>query len=503
MVKNITNSHITYTYDGISYRQSEAAEAPRLVSFVVPAEELLEWASIPRRGKLEEGQIGFQRTEEEARVLKAKTFFSKYPTNQSPTAIVVGIHPVIEDAQKVATLELEDAPDSSAPCRCKLTISLPVEIQSSGVGDNIINLVKSKIIYRVEKDDQEVSNNELLHETLIYEDDSTSDDDEAEDQENIEVGQSILKNFLENLENRDWCESNFEAIRDFAKPATIIDGQHRLLGAAACERNIPFTVCAVYDCPWSEQVFQFTVINYTHKDMPDQFITANAALSLTGSEIDTLKERFSQAGVKVLEYDLMEVVQFDENSPFYNLVNLTDKKGSTNKIEYKTMLRIAKKWYEAKHKLLAQVILPNLYKNVEGINNQVLRQRLELWKSQDWGTFFIDFWDVIKAKYGSHSSHEEGHILWDVGHSNLMHGAVLFELQELFFDTFSVLKAKNFAFEREIEIRKELKERIEDFTNDIPAEFFATTWTQTSLDTGAGRNILKTTLGKLKNKEKW
>lgn len=496
MAKQVTESQIIYTYDGIAYRQSHDSGAPLTVSFVAAAEELLEWSSIPRRGKLEEGQIGFQRTDDPSRVLKAKDFFSKYSTNQSPTAIVVGIHPVSDSNQRSATLKLEGEFDTSITSqRCTLTISLPIEIQSPEAVHSIVDLVKSKISYRVAQDEQEVSTNELLHETLIYEEDSQLEEDE--DLDKIELGQSILKAFLENLENEDWCEKNFEAIQDFAKPATIIDGQHRLRGAAACERNIPFTVCAVYDCPWSEQVFQFTVINYTQKGIPDQFITANAALSLTGLELDSLKQRFSQAGVKVLEYDLMQVVQFDENSPFYNLVNLSEKKGDLNKIGYKTMVRIAKKWYEAKHKFLAQVILPNLYKGIEGSNSQVVKQRLELWKSQDWGSFFIDFWDAIKAKYGSYPSHEEGYTLWDVGHSNLMRGVVLFELQELFFDTFSILKAKDFAFNSEAEIRRELKERVEDFTNDIPVNFFAITWGQTSLDVGPGRTSLKTTLSKL------
>lgn len=495
MAKQVTESQIIYTYDGIAYRQSHSTEAPLIVSFVASAEELLEWSSIPRRGKLEEGQIGFQRTDDPNRVLKAKEFFSRYPTNQSPTAIVVGIHPVIDDTQRIATLKLENEFEDSTTHRCKLTISLPIEIQSVEAVQSIVDLVKSKISYRVEQDEQEVSSNELLYETLIYEDDSELEEDE--DSDKIELGQSILKTFLENLESEDWCEKNFEAIQDFAKPATIIDGQHRLKGAAACERNIPFTVCAVYDCPWSEQVFQFTVINYTQKGIPDQFITANAALSLTGSELDSLKGRFSQAGVKVLEYDLMEIVQFNESSPFYSLVNLSEKKGDPNKIGYKTMVRIAKKWYEAKHKFLLQVILPNLYKDIEGSNSQVVKQRLELWKNQDWGNFFIDFWDAIRAKYGSHPSHEEGYALWDVGHSNLMRGVVIFELQELFFDTFSILKAKDFAFNSEAEIRRELRERVEDFTNDIPANFFATTWGQTSLDVGPGRASLKATLSKV------
>src|SRR5690606_20727328 len=126
----------------------------------------------------------------------------------------------------------------------------------------------------------------------------------------IELGRSLLTMMRDRLKDSDWCSEHIGELRDIAKPATVIDGQHRIKGAELCERGIPFAVCALVDCTWAEQVFQFTVVNYTAVGIPDQFITANAALSLTKSELDSLRPRLVQAGVKVVEYELMRVVNF-------------------------------------------------------------------------------------------------------------------------------------------------------------------------------------------------
>lgn len=77
-------------YDGVAYRQSRSDQAPWLVSFVVTAEDLLGWASIPKRAQTD--LIGFQRAADEGRVVKAKSFFQK-PENKSPTSLIVGLHP--------------------------------------------------------------------------------------------------------------------------------------------------------------------------------------------------------------------------------------------------------------------------------------------------------------------------------------------------------------------------------------------------------------------------
>ena len=60
MSKHEQGTQTIYTYQGVAYKQNSDAQTPWIVSFVASAEEIREWASIPRRGKSEDGQIGFQ-----------------------------------------------------------------------------------------------------------------------------------------------------------------------------------------------------------------------------------------------------------------------------------------------------------------------------------------------------------------------------------------------------------------------------------------------------------
>lgn len=484
-----------YEYNCIAYRQSLAPKAPWLISFVAPAEELLIWAGIPRRA--DEKEIGFQRAEDPKRVDRAKNFFQMAGNNQSPTSLVVGIHPQSDERNRFVDLVFCDENNDSYIRNCKLVVNLP-EAESI---ERVVERIKSQVNYRLDNEEGEVDSESDINESNDNEE--NNDDEPNEDSEDdlkssdreIEIGRSILGKFMEKLENPVWCENNQNDLREIAKPATIIDGQHRVLGAAKCERNIPFSICAIYDCEWPEQVYQFTVVNYTAKGIPDQFITANAAMSLTRDELDTLEQRLSQAGVKVVEYELMRIINFDDRSPFYDLVNLTEKSDNT-KIGYKTMIKIARSWYAGKNNAVKKII-KNIYPDITG--KQEALKKLERWKDGDWGIFFITFWNAVKNKYKSDLDYR-GKNLFEVG-SNLTIAIVLFELQERFLinlnsqsDSFFAPKSEATAFE---DLRQAVETRVNELLEYIPPRFFAIKWETKSLNTGAGRDVLQSALREL------
>jgi hypothetical protein len=494
------------TYDGIAYRQSRLATAPWLVSFVASAEEILEWAGIPRRS--EHNLSGFQRGADPVRIEKAKRYF-ELPVNQSPTALVLGIHPTTEGMDRRVTLDFTGGEDGDAIRSCRLTVLFDGESLDLPAA---VEIVRRQLEHRLGDDDHVT---ELEAEDDLDEDTAPGDEPESEVTENqgeqsltqsddeedapddeIELGRSILRQLLERLDDSDWYseEENAIAIRDLAKPATVIDGQHRVKGAEACERNIPFAVCAIYDCPWPEQVFQFTVVNYTAKGIPDQFITANAALSLTRGELDVLRDRLVQADVKVIEYELMQVVQFDDQSPFNGLVDLSEKR-AVDKIGYKTMVQVAKAWYDAKHPVFS-LLLPSIYPDIKG--RRAKSARVERWKSQDWGDFFLDFWKVVYNEYASHGSHEPGHQLWEPGHSQLVLAVVLLEFQKAYLENLNAQDEEFFELQPSNalvrDMRSKLERRADKFVDWFPPEFFATRWKLTSLNTGPGRVILQQVL---------
>lgn len=490
-----------YHYQGLAYKQAQnRAEVPWILSFVAAAEELTEWSGIPRRS--EQNLVGFQRAYDPARVDKARDFFQT-PNNQSPTALVIGIHPSLTGDNGPVSLQLDG--DEDDPIR---PFSLTVDI-SKLVSDPLqwsVAQVKQDLNARLaeldstdetepevgeeqDEDDPETGSVDAEMATSEYEDAELEDEDDSE--EGLELGRSIIANLLTRLDDENWVNANSESIIDMAKPGTVIDGQHRLKGAELCERNVPFAVCALFDCSWPEQVFQFTVVNYTSKGIPDQFITANAALSLTSPELSYLQHRLIQADVKVVEYELMRTIQFDRRSPFFDLVNLAERK-TEGKIGYKTMVRIAKRWYQAKHQVF-KILLRHLYPDING-QGAVTRRR-ERWQEGDWAEFFLDFWTSVHAHYADEPSHEEGHTLWDVGHSQLMVAIVLYEFQEAFFNNLNAQDEEFFEVpdveDPVAELHRKLRKRADKFVNYLPPDFFATEWEMKSLSIGPGRDALQ------------
>lgn len=469
-------------YPGIAFRQNRSPGSNWIISIVCAAEELREWAGIPRRA--EDDMTGFQRPENEDNIERIKAFFNM-PMNQSPTSLLVGVHPTENPSVKLQFTA--DDPDSDVRT-CQLEIDLDEQLGLT----QIVDQIKSQIEYRLKKDIEtnlHASGNEEV---------APAPDEEVDEEGDDFLAKSLIDKFYKRLEDKDWCHQNEEILRDIAKPATIIDGQHRVLGASKCERNIPFAVCVLYDCTWSEQIFHFTVVNYTSRGIPDQFITANAALSLTTTELESMRTRLVQANIKVTEYELMKYIQFDTNSPFFNLINLTEK-SNREKIGYKTMIRVAKAWYNARHPVLKRELLPNLYpeKGNTRAKNEVR------WKAGDWGNFFQLFWNEVHKEFAETESHEPGKTLWDVGHSNLIIAAVLLQFQEGFLqdlnnqdETFFDTKNSNDSFEY---LEDRIRNRAKKYISFFPARFFATNWNMKSLNTSAGKAALKDAISEMQN----
>lgn len=492
----------TYRYIGRAYRQATGEGSPWLVSFVASAPELMEWAGVPRR--TEQNQAGFQRMEDQGRIDRAQEYFQQ-PENQSPTAVILGLHGVLADGVSARLEILDEDADSGGSRACALVVEhnelSPEEARDIvrgqlfdrlGLAEGVVNgsiSAGSGAIEEVATNGDEI---ELSIDADVEENDGAVDDEESLEEDELELGQSVLGDLLKNLQRDDWLSEgdNAAAVLDLAKPATIIDGQHRLLGAAATERDIPFAVIALVDCPWAEQVFQFTVVNYTAKGIPDQFITANAALSLTKPELDSLKTRLVQANVKIKEYDLMRVVNFDPRSPFASLINLSEGRNASL-IGYKTMVQVANQWFDAKHQVF-NTLLPRLYPDITGKGQKTKRR--ERWREGDWGEFFLAFWQEVYIEFRNESSHVSASTLWEVGKSQLTVAVVLLELQRAFLDNLNAQDEEFFDVEggdRIAALTEKVRQRARKFVKFFPPAFFSTKWGITSLNTGSGRMDLE------------
>jgi hypothetical protein len=199
----------------------------------------------------------------------------------------------------------------------------------------------------------------------------------------------------------------------------------------------------------------------------------------------------------------MKIVQFEDRSPFYKLVNLTEK-NSGHLIGYKTMVRIANGWYRAKEPFFTY-LLASLYPDITGTSYK--SRRREKWKSEDWGKFFLDYWTLVRSVYGSVRSHVPGKNLWDVGDSQLMVAIVLLEFQNVFFESLSDQDDDFFKVEGAaplVFLREKLKNRATKLFESFPKELFQVKWETSSLNIGAGKAALKRCFYEMKkNKGHW
>ena len=353
-ISTTQNGKLKFTASGFAYRQNP--QSPQLFAFVASSNELLRFCGVARKS---EGLLAnYQRALDKGRVEKEITPFFQDTSNCSPTAVVISLQ-----SSSVAQIALDPPPGDGIKIS---TLTLEFSDTSSLGGAELISLAKKFLDDRLSVDEDEGSSEEDNGDDDDGQEEVDAEDDE--DSSTIEIGRSMLRSVREQLEDEQSLTPDFrKALRDMLFPALIIDGQHRLYGAAGVEEDIPVLVCALIEPTWREQVFQFIVVNDKAKSISKPFITSLAGMSLTSGELEKLKDRLSQAGIKLWEVDVMQRLGYDSSSPFANRINFkvsSAKKAGSKKLGYQTMKRVGKAWYEpgkggaGLYKLMAAIYTP-------------------------------------------------------------------------------------------------------------------------------------------------
>ena len=95
----------------------------------------------------------------------------------------------------------------------------------------------------------------------------------------------------------------------------VIDGQHRLVGAAKAEEDIQLPVIAFLDLDVEEQVFQFVTINRTAKGVPSSlYLDLRKYLPPSKKPADVAKDKAS---------DIAQGLRHDDLSPFHGRITVT------------------------------------------------------------------------------------------------------------------------------------------------------------------------------------
>ncbi|MCM5571085.1 hypothetical protein M6I34_11265 [Burkholderiaceae bacterium FT117] len=475
-------------YSVFAFRQQ--AKSPIQVAFVANAGDVLTWAGIPR--KSDELLTGYQRFKDDDRINRSIVPFFQNPANCSPTAVIIALRAdtgigrcVLANTEmpvgEVVETQLEIEMDEDA-------------MKTDAIFEQALSYIEQRLGADAEQSEEEVS------------EDDDQDLDEIEDEEenggatdiSVHLGTETLAKMRDLLRDKEnWVNPAFrDAIADYVKPAMVIDGQHRIsAGAKFGPKGLPFMVCGLYDATWSEQVFQFTVVNIKPKKIPPSLITSIAALSLSKVEQSQLRGRLNQAGVKMTEVEIMSMVAYDDQSPFSNFIDMGvgEKSAKSDLLGYAAIKRVAKVWYTAQRNSFVQ-IAKSLF-STENAN----KARSEWRSSKIWFDFFCLFWGIVRDHYpNSYWKKYEG--------NRFFIGASLWALQEaLLIEADGQMKSHwKVAPEASMEERVEsLRVAFEDVVRTnlayVPVDMWSVPWEKVSLDTNQGRDELRKLLSKLIN----
>lgn len=512
---------ITHNYIAQVYRQGDAPQ--ELLTFCAPAEQIKQWGGIPAKTTRFHG--GFQRALGE-RFNKIVKFFEA--KDVSPTSIIVAFR-----GGKLNVTPLGYPPGwaeegSLAHVPQFAHVSFSHEDYDVDEAD-VYELAKKVAVQMATRLPTSEEEEEPEEETDSEEDsesepESESEDDDGEDDElgndqELDIGQSRLRDFYSFVSSEEkisaWLESEdnrrekvqakkkkskkdrkFLALTpsqrlkrllvSLLKPAMIVDGQHRTMGAAeaSTQEEVVFSVCALKDADWIEQVFQFVVLNKLAKPISSDFLTGLLNTSLTNAEIEQIDPKLDRIGIKNTDRLIMKTVNFDPKSPFHNMVAQAGEvvgADSSGKLSGRGAISVAKRWRNLASGSKRQKREFKMFEKCFSYKTQKERKRAWQSKPGHWEDVFHAFWHSLKALY------EPGQV-WEKGPGfNLLMIVTMRAIQDFFIETKSTSDTR-------FESLSDFKSQVTTFFEDVPASFFQG-WEATGLQSGEGpaeiRNALK------------
>jgi hypothetical protein len=556
---------MNYTYPAIRYWQLPGAESKSIVCFAAPCDEILRWAGIPRKSEavIQDDSPdktlelhGYQREQDSKRISKLIDFYQS-PENVIPTSVLLASrfsHQVkFNPAQEVADfggvkvqygfIEISTSITGKEPLGilyqklADLLVERNSKLSEETISDEVINKFSQKII--LESDFSDASNSDMVSNSDQSNDDLESDSDDAEDAENEAINpynpDSHIVDFYREVRLRQkLCEKidalnegdevlgfKREMILDYLAPATVVDGQHRLLGANESldheadiflnsdqakqrmqegesaieversyrERNRRvFSATLLEDSNWAEHVFQFVVVNQKAKAISKSLLSSIIGTSLSSEEIDAIQSRLDQAGIEIDDYRVMARLIEDTRSPFKDRVKkgyYAEKKAEKLKLDWSTLNSLARDFRELKglqpfdkREKAGEIVSYSEWKREYLLSSQLLlahqentgRQGFLAWSDPVeglWIEVFLMFWKIVKARL---SDDNNDLAAWtNPNSSNLFNGATLRTLLSDFGD---------FIYEKDFspESIDSFDEIIEEYIKKMKPEFFGREW---------------------------
>ena len=300
-------------YQTISFQQYQSGtNDDQLVMFSAPAKAIASWAGIPRKGW--NIRMLYQRWITQSREQELVGFWNVASTRDENNDFILG-----PTALTIAIREQADIEEG----QIELEYESPLN-PSQGVLENlqtIAGIVVPKIESRL-SETQRHTFEQFKAQPLV----------ELPDTEHDYVLESIMQ-FAQMASDPNWFKETNElddsamedivvSLEALCRPALVVDGQHRLFGAAQSDNEIWLPVVAIPNCNWAEQIYQFVVINEKAQRVETSLLTDIFGSSLTQEEQSSIRVKLERSNVQVEERIAAVIAARDSHSPFFNMVKL-------------------------------------------------------------------------------------------------------------------------------------------------------------------------------------
>jgi DGQHR domain-containing protein len=246
---------------------------------------------------------------------------------------------------------------------------------------------------------------------------------------------------------------------DADKPASVIDGQHRLRALADADESIPVVVTAILGASELERALHFVVINNKAKRVSGDLVRGIVA-ELPAADQEHLKKRLVAVGLTLGNYPTaLDVLGCNEDSPFRDLIDWDINRDGTKRIKPQAL-------ETALRSVIADLRTPD---------------RLDI---DDAVEVLSAMWRGVSAAWDS-TQHA-----WSDKESKLPDKAGLVAVTEFLVERLNLQIEEGFNISDLGEVEGFSKKVM----SNIPATFWLVKWNKGELDTSSGRSLIKQSL---------
>jgi DGQHR domain-containing protein len=263
-----------------------------------------------------------------------------------------------------------------------------------------------------------------------------------------------------------WGTLSFEFDPDkplIERPAFVVDGQHRLFGMSRVENeNLPILVSALIDAEPNEQAFQFIVINNKVTRVPSDLVRS----LIVDFDEDSLQKRLETARVSLRAQALLVAIIDDEiESPLFEMIDWERRRGGGRPAVKPTAIEDSLKY---------------------------IRRRFHVFDEDEDALidFFFAMWHGVKNTYS---------VLWEQIKNHIFENAGFKTFSEYLTDEIETLVGIDYV---DIYDKDSVTKAVETISGQIEVNFWQEEWKLKSLDTSAGREIVKDNLKLIRQNRK-